>query len=120
MFIYHFSSAFEIAAYFRAAFLLEREVFRGAHIIADQYFGQINNKLANPNCYSEEGIKLRRSVNEAYRKAKSTGDIYKISEYASSDEQEFFAETFAMYHLGEELPAYIRDMVKGVLEHGAV
>jgi len=90
------------------------------HIIADQYFGQINNKLANPNCYSEEGIKLRKLVNEAYRKAKSTGDIYKISEYASSDDQEFFAETFAMYHLGEELPEYIRDMVKGVLEHGAV
>ncbi len=90
------------------------------HIIADQYFGQINNKLANPNCYSEEGIKLRRLVNEAYQKAKSTGDIYKISKYASSDEQEFFAETFAMYHLGEELPEYINDMVKGVLEHGAV
>lgn len=90
------------------------------HIIADQYFGQINNKLANPNCYSEEGVKLRRLVNEAYQKAKSTGDIYKISEYASSDEQEFFAETFAMYHLGEELPEYINDMVKGVLEHGAV
>ena len=30
MFIYHFSSAFEISAYLRAAFLLEREVFRGA------------------------------------------------------------------------------------------
>lgn len=59
-------------------------------------------------------------VYEAYQKAKSTGDIYKISEYASSDEQEFFAETFAMYHLGEELPEYIRNVVKGVIEHGAV
>ena len=90
------------------------------HIIADQYFGQINYKLANPNCYSEEGVKLRKLVNDTYRKAKSTGDIYNISEYASTDSEEFFAETFAMYHLGEELPEYIRDMVKGVLEHGAV
>lgn len=90
------------------------------HVIADQYFGQLNSMLANPNRYSEDGIKMNKLVQDAYNKAKNSDDKYKISEYALSDKEEFFAECFAMYHLKQELPDYIEDMMKEVLKRGAV
>lgn len=90
------------------------------HVIADQYFGQINSMLANPNRYSEDGVKMNKLVQDAYNKAKNSDDKYKISEYALSDKEEFFAECFAMYHLKQELPDYIEDMMKEVLKRGAV
>jgi len=90
------------------------------HIIADQYFGQLNYSRANPNFNSPEAYKLKKSVDMAYKKAKETGDIYKISQYAASNTEEFFAEAFSMYHLGEELPDYVSEMVKGVVTHGIV
>lgn len=90
------------------------------HVIADQYFGQINSMLANPNRYSENGVKMNKLVQDAYNKAKNSDDKYKISEYALSDKEEFFAECFAMYHLKQELPDYIEDMMKEVLKRGAV
>lgn len=90
------------------------------HVIADQYFGQINSMLANPNRYSEDGVKMNKLVQDAYNKAKNSDDKYKISEYALSDKEEFFAECFAMYHLKQELPDYIEDMMKEVLKRGTV
>lgn len=90
------------------------------HVVADQYFGQINSMLANPNRYSEDGVKMNKLVQDAYNKAKNSDDKYKISEYALSDKEEFFAECFAMYHLKQELPDYIEDMMKEVLKRGAV
>lgn len=88
------------------------------HILADQYIGQINGIRANKNANSREVGNIKWSIHTTYRKAKQSGDIYNISNYAASDEQEFFAETFAMYHLKEKLPDYITEMIKGVLDNG--
>lgn len=88
------------------------------HILADQYIGQINGIRANKNANSREVGNIKWSIHTTYRKAKQSGDIYNISNYAASDEQEFFAETFAMYHLKEKLPDYITEMIKGVLGNG--
>jgi vacuolar-type H+-ATPase subunit H len=90
------------------------------HILADQYCGQINSIRANPKAFEKEAIDMRNSISQAYREAKKSGDIYNISQYGATDEYEFFAETFAAYFLGEKLPDYIEDMLKGVLDHGAV
>ena len=81
MFIYHFSSAFEIAAYFRAAFLLEREVFRGALIFYLNYhsdcFG-LRKDIFDQGLYTQDNEILLLSqiqnedlVIEKYSKAKT-------------------------------------------------
>ena len=53
---------------------------------------------------------------KVFSKAKRSGDIYKISEYASESPDEFFAECFAMKEGGEELPQYINDFIEGVVK----
>lgn len=88
------------------------------HILADQYIGQINGIRANKKANSREAGNIKWSIHTTYRKAKQNGDIYNISNYAASDEQEFFAETFAMYYLKEKLPDYITEMIKEVLDNG--
>ena len=51
------------------------------------------------------------------QKAKATGDIYGISEYASSEMHEFFAETFVMYRFEKDkLPSYIIEMIEKVIK----
>lgn len=91
------------------------------HIIADQYLGMINGVSANPS-YSldvdNELYKMEQRVMGAFLKARNTGDIYKISFYANTNADEFFAEVFTMYDKGEELPDYITQMVEGVLSFG--
>ena len=54
-------------------------------------------------------------VDDAFRKAKQTGDIYSISQYASTDSHEFFAECFCAHYHGEEFPDYIEQMLKEAL-----
>lgn len=54
-------------------------------------------------------------VVNAFKKAKKTGDIYKISEYASTKSAEFFAETFAMRQTKQKLPDYINEMLDYVI-----
>ncbi len=49
---------------------------------------------------------------ECYNKAMATGDIYKISHRASTNEREFICEASVMYENGEPLPEYIRNLVK--------
>ena len=91
------------------------------HIIADQYIGQVNGRLANPHFGYGADNALNRAcskVRAAYQKAKKSGDIFKISMYANSNEHEFFAETFTMYVKGEPLPDYIVDMLEEVLKGG--
>jgi len=90
------------------------------HIIADQYCGQISSIRANPKAFEKEAVDMRELISQTYEKAKKNGDIYNISQYGASDKYEFFAETFTAHHLGEKLPNYIEDMLKGVLDHGAV
>lgn len=55
-----------------------------------------------------------KKVYNAYHRAIDTNDIYKISEYSSTNMDEFFAETFTMREAGEELPDYIESMLKEV------
>lgn len=64
------------------------------------------------NGSSETALLLR----ETMRTAKNNGDIYKISAYSSKDSQEFFAECFLMYNIGEKQPDYIKNMVERVIK----
>lgn len=84
------------------------------HILADQHFGQINGDRYCNLPYEERRNK-RLLVEETMKKARETGDIYKLSEYADSDVAEFYAEAFAAKRLGEKLPDYIEDMFRRTL-----
>ena len=89
------------------------------HIIADQYFGQINKHNANKNfAYMEDNECWNKCkiVRDTYYKALNNNDIYKISYYGSTDEYEFFAEVFSQKYMGEELPNYINEMLERVLK----
>lgn len=89
------------------------------HIIADQYFGQINGERANPNISLNWSItKVKKDWENVYTTACQNGDSFKVSKYGSTNSKEFFAECFAMYECGEELPDYIESMMKGILENG--
>lgn len=84
------------------------------HILADQYFGQINHSRLCPNYAST--FKSREIVEMAYARAKTSGDIKKISMYANDNSHEFFAECFAAHINGEQLPDYIENMLKETLK----
>lgn len=88
------------------------------HVIADQYFGQINGVHAYKNAGSQACADARKKVRDAYKQAMTSGDAYKISEYATRDEYEFLAETFTAQWIGEALPQYITDMLGEVFGHG--
>lgn len=65
------------------------------HIIADQKTGQLNGYYANKNFERKDGNALYEKVkmiDNVYRQAKANGDIYKISVYAATKSEEFFAE----------------------------
>lgn len=57
---------------------------------------------------------VNKAVASAMMKARKNGDIYKISEYANSNKDEFFAEVFAMRQTNQDLPDYINDMLDTV------
>ncbi|RAJ24988.1 zinc-dependent peptidase [Pedobacter cryoconitis] len=86
-----------------------------AHILHDQRTGgingtkAINKKMQNPDgSLSDLAKELNRENYKNYVKARSNGDKYKISAYAASNEHEFFAETFTMYHRKDAtLPSYL-------------
>lgn len=89
------------------------------HIIADQYFGQINKEIANPHLSLNWSLKqVSRNWDDVFKKAIQNGDVYKVSEYGSTNSHEFFAECFTMREYGEELPDYIESMMKGILDDG--
>lgn len=91
------------------------------HIIADQYIGQINGTWANINYRNDPTNKCKIAcdkIEAVYKKAKSNGDIYKISMYGASNKIEFFAESFSMYEKGEDLPDDIKNMVEEILKNG--
>ena len=71
------------------------------------------NNIPRPSLTKTE-TKAWKSVYNAYHSAIGSNDIYKISEYASTNMDEFFAETFTMRELGEDLPDYIKRMLKEV------
>ena len=83
------------------------------HILADQYFGQINGRML---CENYEGtVKIRELVNKTFARARTSGDIFRISMYANTNSHEFFAECFAAHCNGEELPEYITKMLTEAL-----
>ena len=89
------------------------------HIVADQYFGQINGSKANPNY--DKNYELRKYVkkwDEVFLKAKKTGDIYNLSEYSATNAYEFFAESFTAKELGEKLPDYVSELLEEILNNG--
>ena len=89
------------------------------HILSDQYFGMINGERANPNISLNWSIKgMNDRWKQVYTQALKSGDIYKISEYASKNVREFFAECFAMREMGDSLPDYIETLMKEVLDNG--
>lgn len=91
------------------------------HILADQYFGQINHHHANSHFAHVRDNPLwlqEQYVADVFALAKKNGDIHSISMYAATDAHEFFAETFTMHMMGEPLPDYIADMVKKVISDG--
>ena len=89
------------------------------HILSDQYFGMINGRLANPNYETDYSLRgMVKKWDDAFKKAKETGDIYSISKYASTDRDEFFAECFAAREFGETLPDYVEELMVEVLENG--
>lgn len=85
------------------------------HTVSDQYFGMINGVRANKYANGPEARYRVSRVRRTFLDAKMNGDIYKISQYAATNMDEFFAEVFAMRELGEELPKYITDMLTEVL-----
>ena len=91
------------------------------HVIADQYFGQINKLKANKNFDyfdSNECWQKCMDVSSVYNEALRNNDIYDISYYASTDQYEFFAECFAKKQMGGILPDYINEMLERVLKNG--
>ncbi|MBR2744939.1 MAG: minor capsid protein [Clostridia bacterium] len=91
------------------------------HVVADQYFGQINKVKANSNFEyfeSNECYQKCMNVSKVYYQALRNADIYNISYYASTNEQEFFAECFAKKQMNEKLPDYIDEMIERVLKIG--
>ena len=62
----------------------------------------------------------QKSVADAYNLAKQNGDIKKLSRYASTKPEEFFAECFAAREDGEKLPSYINKMLDKVIKLGTV
>lgn len=91
------------------------------HVLADQYFGQINKFKANSNFDyfdSNECWQKCMDVSKVYHEALRNNDIYNISYYASTDQYEFFAECFAKKQMGEKLPDYIDEMIERVLKNG--
>lgn len=91
------------------------------HVIADQYFGQINKFKANKNFDyfdSNECWQKCMDVASVYNEALRNNDIYDISYYASTDQYEFFAECFAKKQMGGILPDYINEMLERVLKNG--
>ena len=88
------------------------------HIIADQLCGQINGRIfLKKNISQNEAKQKIQLIEQTYIDCVGNNDIYKISEYAGTNEHEFFAECFAIYKMGKEkLPDNIEKMIKGVLK----
>ena len=89
------------------------------HILADQYFGQINGSRANPNF--SKNYEMRGYVKkweDVFKKAKKSEDIFGLSEYGATNAYEFFAESFAARELGEKLPDYVEELMEEILRNG--
>lgn len=91
------------------------------HVIADQWFGQINGEKVDEN-FGIGSIAFREQqyIQRQFNKAKQNGDIAKMSEYARTNAVEFWAEAFMKYELDKPLPEAIKKMVENILSNGKV
>lgn len=69
---------------------------------------------------SQQAIDINARLKRAFTKAKKTGDIYGISEYAKKNHKEFFAECFAARERGEKIPDYVNKVLDEVIEYAKV
>ena len=77
------------------------------------HFLSMNLLDRNSDEYNHEKALL---IKNTYKEAKKKDDVYKISKYATENIDEFFADTFTIYEMGQEkLPNYLEDMVKKVI-----
>ena len=89
------------------------------HLLSDQYFGMLNQERANPNYALNYQLRyVTQRWDDAFRKAKKNGDIYKLSQYGSKNVREFFAESFLAREKGEKLPDYVEKLMQEVLKNG--
>lgn len=88
------------------------------HVVHDQYSGMINGSafLKNKNLSFEVRRKWNDEWIEIFNKVKEDGTIYKISEYASTDQVELFAESFALYVNNKKLPSIIKNYLERYIE----
>lgn len=63
-----------------------------------------------------ENTETANLIKQTLEKARNNGDIYKISQYGNKNKDEFFAETFLMYNIGEKLPDYIKEMIEKTIK----
>ena len=81
------------------------------HVIAGQIFGFCEGRTG------QHTNGANKKIWDCFQESKSNGDIYKISAYADTSADEFFAECFAMKHMGKEkLPEKIDKMMEEVLK----
>lgn len=89
------------------------------HILSDQYFGMINKEMANTNYTTKPSLRIMNERwEDALQKARDSGDIYKISQYANTKPSEFFAECFALREMGGKLPDYVETLMAEVIKNG--
>ncbi len=56
-----------------------------------------------------------RILADTFMRAKRSGDINQVSQYAKSRAGEFFAEVFAMHQRGDALPGYIIQTINTII-----
>ena len=101
--------------YSEESFIEDTLIHEFAHQMHDQKTGGINsNRGVNKKMLNADGSlndlvkQLNRDNYNNYVKMKASEDKYKISAYGMTNEHEFFAETFLMYHKKDPaLPATI-------------
>ena len=69
---------------------------------------------------SQQAIDINARLKRAFTKAKKTGDIYGVSEYAETNHKEFFSECFAARERGEKIPDYVNKVLDEVIEYAKV
>lgn len=87
------------------------------HTLSEQYFGLISSTDFGITHYPKgwAPYQIRGKIFDAYKECLKNGEIYKISEYASKNVDEFFAESFAMKVMGrEELPPTVKKLFEAI------
>lgn len=92
-------------------FAVDTFIHEVGHVIQDQVLGMLNPRLVNDQQRMLEGSKADKFRKEWKRIYRTRGDDrYKISRYADTKADEYFAESFLIYRRRpQDLPPKIRD-----------